>query len=277
MPVRKLRQRLANKARAVREKLAIARASKSVTVNPRPIFILGNQKSGTTAIAALLGALADLPVTLDLRREYPRPHYLRVRAGTMSFMEFIEFNKLSFSRPLVKEPHLSVFYPELVRWFPGSKFVFVVRDPRDNLRSILNRLHLPGDLAQLSRRQARNISPAWKLVLDGRWLGIQKDSYIEMLAARWNFIADVYLRNTNKMTLIRYEEFLADKQGQIGRLARTLGLSPISEIASKVDLQYQPPGDRDIRWLDFFGSANLARIERTCCNRMHRFGYPVSA
>lgn len=276
MPVRKLRQRLVNRARVVREKLAIARATKSATVNPRPIFILGNQKSGTTAIAALLGALTDVPVTLDLRREYPHPHYLRLQTGRMSFAEFVEFNRLSFSRPIVKEPHLSVFYRDLVRHFPESKFIFVVRDPRDNLRSILNRLHLPGHLAGLSRRQERQLSPAWRLVLDGRWLGICKDNYIEMLAARWNYIADVFLRHSSRMTLIRYEDFLADKQGQIQRLARTLGLTPTSDIASKLDIQYQPAGDRAIRWVDFFGPDNLARIERTCCNRMHRLGYPVS-
>ena len=38
-----------------------------------PIFLLGNQKSGTTAIAALLAEATDLSVTLDFTRAINSP------------------------------------------------------------------------------------------------------------------------------------------------------------------------------------------------------------
>ena len=47
------------------EKLEVEYLSIGVNVNPSPIFVLGNQKSGTSAISMLLGELSGLSVTKD--------------------------------------------------------------------------------------------------------------------------------------------------------------------------------------------------------------------
>jgi hypothetical protein len=75
------------------------------------------------------------------------------------------------------------------------------------------------------------------------------------------------------MVLIRYEDFLEDKTGEIARLAERLGLARINDISDKVDTQYQPRGNRGIDWHTFFGEGNLKRIERICSDRMHLLGY----
>lgn len=148
-----------------------------------------------------------------------------------------------------------------------------MREPRDNIRSILNRLKLPGDLPALEKEQWDRMSPAWRMIVDCRWLGFEAGNYIEMLARRWNYMADVYLENASGFVLCRYEDFINDKAGEIKRLANQFGLPPKNDISERVDVQYQLKGDRDVSWLRFFGEKNLAAIESVCESRMQRLEY----
>jgi len=243
-----------------------------VKVNPTPIFVLGNQKSGTTAIAALLAKYTDRSVALDLRGIY-EPMQTAIHAGDITFEDFVRLNKYDFSRDIIKEPCLALLYPELKRVFPRAQFLMIVRDPRHNIRSILNRLGISGNLGNIDPNTIPSISPEWQLVLDGQWLGLQGRTYIEILAARWNRVSDVYLEHTDEIVLVRYEDFVADKVETIEELARRLGLPQVNDIADKVDIQYQLRGNRDVSWEEFFGLENLMRIEQICGSRMEKFGY----
>lgn len=251
-----------------------------VRVHERPIFVLGNQKSGTTAIAALLARLTGLDATLDLRRQNHRPTYPLVVQGEMRFERFVAHHRWDFSRPIVKEPNLTLFYAELVRAFPSARFAYVLRDPRDNIRSILNAVGVPGDLPHLDRdpagpHLAKN-TPGWRLVLDARALGIPGEHYIEHLAERWCRCVDVYLRHPNDMILCRYEAFLADKAGEIAALAGALECTAVQDISGDLDTAFQPRGDQHVAWGEFFGAENLAMIEHVCADRMRALGYPAS-
>lgn len=77
------------------------------------------------------------------------------------------------------------------------------------------------------------------------------------------------------MTLVKYEDFLADKHGFIARLAGQLHIPEKANIRDKLDVQYQPPGDRYISWEVFFGVENLKCIEQICSSRMKEFGYKI--
>jgi len=257
--------------------LSILFISPFLFVNQTPIIVLGNQKSGTTVIAALLAQYGGLSVTLDIRGIY-EPAQTKLHKGDLTFAEFVRRNKHEFSRDIIKEPCLTFLYPSIVDEFPEAKFVMVIRDPRDNIRSILNRLQIPGDLGNLDSHYLDAIRPEWRLTLDGRWLGLTGSNYIEMLAARWNLAADIYRQNSDDgILLIRYEDFVADKIGVIASLAHKLRLSQKNDIAEKVDIQYQPRGNRNISWEDFFGAENLYRIERICANNMRIFNYYLLA
>lgn len=246
------------------------------SIHSAPILILGNQKSGTSAIAALLAEMTGLSLSLDLRKEIDRPTYHLVKKGELPFSEFVKINKLDFSREIVKEPNLTLFYEELADYFPQSKFVFVIRDPRDNIRSILNRLKIPGNLSQLEPQYCREMTPAWDLIVDNSWLGLKGENYIEMLAERWNYTADVFLKNSDQLILTCYEEFQKHKIGEIDRLAKKLELDQVNDISDKVDIQFQPRGNRNVKWHEFFGNDNLARIECICGERMNVFNYPIT-
>jgi len=254
-------------------RIGFAVTSPVCRINKRPIIVLGNQKSGTTAIAALLAELTALSVTLDLTLEVLRPSYEHLRRGDMSFERFVQRNRLSFSRDIVKEPSLTVFHSQLAAYFPEARFVYVLRDPRDNIRSILNRLQLPGNLADLPPRHGSAIPLAWWQVLDGGWLGVSGDNYVGRLAARWNLLTDVYGMNHDGMRLVRYEDFRRHKTPTIAALADDLGLRCRRDITRSVDKPFQPPGDSSVSREDFFGRENLARINDICGMRMTQLGY----
>jgi hypothetical protein len=235
-----------------------------------PIFVLGNQKSGTTAIAALLAELAGLSSTLDIRT-WTVAEQDQLHDGSLKFAGFLRRHRLEFSRELIKEPALTFLYDDLRSHFPSSRVVFTMRDPRDNVRSILNRVQRAGDKDVLEDLAA--LPEAWQRIIDNRWLGLQHEHYVDSLAARWNRATDVYVEHARDMVLIRYEDFVVNKLDTIERLASQLGLAKACDISDKLDIQYQPRGNREITWEEFFGLANLGRIERICGSRMRKFGY----
>jgi hypothetical protein len=241
--------------------------------NPAPIFVLGNQKSGTSAIADLLARACSLSVSLDMLMEVNRPRIQEVPDGTLPFDAYVQLNRWEFSHDVVKEPNLTFVYPELAAAFPLARFVFIVRDPRDNIRSILNAIEVPGDLARLDEKRARRLSRGWGLVLDGSWCGIEADHYIDQLSQRWMRCVERYLESLDAFTLCRYEDFVADKLGELQRVAEALGQPVTVDVSSEVDRQYQSRGDRSVAWDAFFGAEHLARIERICAEGMRALGY----
>ncbi|PAP75958.1 sulfotransferase family protein [Rubrivirga marina] len=243
-------------------------------VPTRPVLVLGNQKAGTTAVAALLAQYAGLSATLDFR--YLTSSWLKgVHDGSIPFQAFLRRHALDFSRGLVKEPNLSLLYPHLVRAFPEAEVVLIVRDPRDNIRSVLNRLGLPGD-APPPEGWADRVNPLWRLVVDGAWLGLEGGTHVEALASRWSAIADVALDHADRVRLIRYEDFMADKEGAVADLAARCGLEQKADIADRLNVAFQPRGDRAVSWTSFFGDDALRRLDTRCGDRLAAFGYPSS-
>lgn len=247
--------------------------NKFVRINKDPIFIFGNQKSGTTAIAALLSIYGELSATLDIRG-FSVLEQDMLHNGEMTLSQFISNHKKDFSKTIIKEPALTFLYEQVSNYFLMSKTIYVIRDPRDNIRSVLNRVKLRGDLSDLE--DLTGIPEIWKRIIFNNWMGLDYSHYIGSLSARWNRAADVYLNNAPKMILVRYEDFLKDKVGIIEHLASELDIYKRSDINDKVDIQFQPRGNREISLKRFFGPENLAMIEKICGERMKEFGYVVS-
>lgn len=264
-----------HKVRGFHDQIEAELKKLTTSVHPHPILVLGNQKSGTSAIAALLAENTGLSVTIDITQEVNHPIYHHVISGKLSFDEYIQRHKLYFSKAIIKEPNLTLFYNQLIDYFPNSQFVFIIRDPRDNIRSILNRLQLPGNLTEIKLEQRQMMSQAWQLIIDNFGFNLPGSNYIEKMAYRWDYMANLYSNNSEKMILIRYEDFLQDKVIQIERLAQKLGLKPINDISDKVNIQFQGRGDRNVKWQDFFGKDNLSRIESICNKNMKKFDYLI--
>ena len=69
------------------------------------------------------------------------------------------------------------------------------------------------------------------------------------------------------------KDFLVDKLGFLRALAVELGLPVRHDVAGRIDVDFQPRGNRGAKWDDFFGARNLARIERICAEGMGSLGY----
>lgn len=246
-----------------------------VKIHPRPVFALGNQKAGTTAIAALLGAATNKSVTHDFLFWKNPASLERLFFGATPIDEFIHSNKLHFSRDIIKDNSLTFFYNDLVPLFPDAKFFLIIRDPRDNIRSILDRLGIPADMEELGQEHKHRLHTnlIWQLLVEGKWPRVDGETYIERMAHRWNLITDIHTKAPSKITLIRYEDFKKNKKDEIASLATKVGFDLVSDISDLVDMQFQPRGQRDKSWLETFGEANLERINSICGNPMMNYGY----
>jgi len=243
--------------------------------NPKPVIVIGNQKSGTSAIAHLLADHAGLAKSIDVPAVWP-PTFTRIARRYETLLDVVRAHPLPFSNDLIKEPYLTFLYSPLRSAFPKARYLFVLRDPRDNIRSILDRLGIPGDRDSLSYDEY-DLPPAWKPTFVPEIWSTDRHQYVEILAERWNSAVDTYLTHKKEMQCIRYEDFLADKAGVISRLARRLELEGVHDISDRVDVAFQPRGsNRDVPWNEFFGEKNLRGIEAICHDRMEHFGYEVS-
>lgn len=251
---------------------------KMARLHPEPIIILGNQKSGTTAIASLLGEATGQSVTIDMfRHSNKKEPFFRESLYNQSLPlnTFIQKNSFYFSTKIIKEPELTFFYKDLREIFPMAKIIFVIRDPRDNIKSILNRLNIPGDLSEIGKDYIYKLNGliGWQSIIQGRCPEIDGKNYIERLSKRWNMASDIYLQNKDNILLIRYEDFVDSKVSSINHLAEEAGLEIISDISEKVDVQYQPRGNHNINIKDFFGKENLEVINTFCSSNMQKLLY----
>ncbi len=243
--------------------------------NATRVVVLGNQKSGTSAIAHLLADHAGLTKTIDIPETWGT-NLKKLLTGEVTLKELSHTYPERFFRQVVKEPNLTFFCSQVKEIYNQSRFVFVLRDPRDNIRSILNFIHVPGNRAHL-KDDLPAMDPLWRPIFDPLPFNLGPMTHpMDILAARWNHVADVYLKNKETFHPIRYETFCANKTRAIDTLAADLGLPKVNDISARVDIPYQPGGDRDISWIDFFGEENLHRIEKRCKGSMERLGYPCS-
>lgn len=236
------------------------------------VIILGNQKSGTTAIAKLLADSINRNVLLDTPLLW-EPSFSNIKRGKLSLEQIIQSNKYFFSKTIVKEPNLTFFLEEILRIYPSTvKYVFIVRDPRDNIRSLLNRVNLPGDLESIDPYYDF-LTKHEKVLFNREVMSYSSHHYVEQLSERWNQALSNYEKYQERILLVKYEDFQKNKILFIENLAKNLGLKPISNISSKIDIQYQPKGNTEISWLEFYGRNNLSKIEKCCRDFMVKMGY----
>lgn len=241
------------------------------TPHPHPLFVFGNQKAGTTAIAGLLSAATGLRATLDFAGT-TAPRFAKLRRGETAIEDFIRRNAWAFSAPIVKDGNLTFVAERLMAHFGVARVIFVLRDPYGNIRSILNRLKLEGDLSTLDARRLR-ANTTWRAILSGEDIGLPPDHYVATLARRWLRAAEICERGGDAFVRVRYEDFLSDKTGTIHALARTFDL-PISHgIAALLDRDFQRRGNPDADPREFFGNENFSRIEDICGEAAARLGY----
>ena len=249
------------------------RLARKVVIHPDPGFILGMQKSGTSAVAGLLALRTGTPVASDLAREWRRCTLVRASKSERAFARYVRRNAVDFSRKIVKEPGLTFVFDRLAARWPEARSLVVVREPVATIRSIVDRLGLPGDADARAADMMEKIPQAWRAVLDNRWLDVESDHYIDQLADRWCIAAEMAVEAREHRMTIRYEDFVVDKVGVLDEIAGHFELPVVADIDAFLEVPFQPPGRRDDPKIVF--GENLDRIERRTARLSQRLGYPA--
>ena len=256
-----------------RELLAERWRARWATPHPAPIFLFGNQKCGGTAVAALLAAATGKCATLDLPGTRA-PHFARLMRGETPLDTFVAQNAFSFSAPIIKDGNLTFVAEELMARSAVARAIFILRNPLDNIRSILDRLKQRGDLPSLDASRIR-ANATWRGILCGADLGFEPDHYVAILAKRWQRATDIYERGTDRYVRTRYEDFRADKMGEIARLAAAFDLETPHDISALLECDFQRRGNPHADLRAFFGPENFQRIVDICGESAKRQGYTL--
>jgi len=238
-----------------------------------PIFVLGLHKSGTSAITGLLAKRVAKKATIDVQNISSSSVLFEDPRREDFLSKYVRANAVDFSRGIIKECALTPFTTELLDLYPKSPCVFIIRDPRSTIRSILSRLDILGTADHV---ETASIEPkAWRYVLDNSWLGIPARNHIESLSKRWLFSFDKYLENKDRFILVRYEDFIASKASFIDKLAKELNLECVADISDSLDFQFQPKARGPEDYLEYFGSRNLETIQDICRAQLIALNYDM--
>lgn len=245
--------------------------ARTATPHDAPLFLFGNQKAGGTAIAGLLSAATGLRASLDLEGT-TAPRFAKLMRGETTLEGFVAKNAWSFSAPIIKDGNLTFVAAPLMAHFGVGRAIFILRNPYDNIRSILNRLRLPGNLVRVDAASVR-ANATWRGILSGEDLGFEPGHYVATLARRWQLAAEICEAGGEAFVRIRYEDFLGHKKAEITRLARAFELQTPNDIAALLEHDFQRRGDPAAAPREFFGAENARRIADICGESAARFGY----
>jgi hypothetical protein len=242
---------------------------------PDKIFIMGNQKSGTSAIASLLAMASEKTYCIDIFVKMAS-YESKILDGDYLFEDFVSEASFYFKKEIVKEPEFIFFYDELNSLFPKSTFINIVRDPFSNIRSILNRLKLTASDAEKITNLTESLlpeNPLWDLLVDTNRMPYRGRNMFEMLVSRWQYAVNIRPNFVEKNFLtVRYEDFLQDKINFINDLCVSLGLEIKKDVSPYLNVNFQPKGI-PVAKENFFSKEQIDFIYENCSEDMKRYDY----
>ena len=222
-------------------------------VNPENmVWILGSPRTGSTWLGRILGepdghALWTEPffgVILGFRNNLANRGYVnsgqfllgephrKVWIGSMRRL-FLDVARAKFPKMspenhlIIKEPNGSLSAPLILEAFPESKLVFLVRDSRDVVASLLDAA-ADGSWYGYDRYEA-SVAEALGNGKTASSGDRPEDDFVERLA--WNYVTNVsavkeaYDRHPEgAKALVRYEDLRADPLGQVVRICGSLSI-----------------------------------------------------
>lgn len=131
-------------------------------------------------------------------------------------------------RMLEKTPKNALRIPFLRKVFPEARFVYLYRDPREVLSSMIEAWS-SGKFRTYPNMPDWD-SPAWSLVLVPGWRELRGKPLHEIVARQWQAATRILLDDladvpADRISRIRYDAFLADPRGEAQRLCAESGLA----------------------------------------------------
>lgn len=267
----------------------------------RPVFIVSPPRSGSSLLFETLsrspdactiggeshGVIEGIP-GLDVRSRGHDSNRLTAADATPDVAEALRarFHAASFDRMrrapkgrfrlLEKTPKNALRIPFLASVFPDAHFVYLFRDPRQSLASMLEAWESGGfrtypDLPGW-------IGPSWSLLLVPGWRGLVGKPLPDVVGAQWETTTRILLDDleavpAERRTVARYDALVADPSKEIGRLCAALGFGwdqPLSAALPLANHTVSEPKADKWRRREAEIAPVLARIDATVA-RAERF------
>jgi hypothetical protein len=248
----------------------------------RPVFIIAPPRSGSTLLFECLARFPELRTFTDREGTYlwrwVIPYALRAQTSDhISPEEFgsvrrAQLKTLLYARSLVKDQRVSPaeqlarFFreprmryldktiantfrqPLIAEMFPEAAFIHLVRNPHDNIASMIegwsfHKFQKPKLQRYLD--EAGSALPAWTYAAPPGWRDVLDRSVPEACAWSWRRHIEAILDWRDQTPapgpIIRYEDLVSDTVGVIRGLASHLGLEVTPEIE---EVLVNPPRSR---------------------------------
>lgn len=230
-----------------------------------PVFIVSAPRSGSTALFDLLGArkgfhtiggeshgvfrafpslcgedasltsgrLGRRHVDADVRRLLPACFLclLRDHRGK-AWASLPPEQRPRTVRLLEKTPRNALNIPFLLELFPEARFVFLHRDPRENIASIIEawRHGLQSGRFVTFRGLPGWDRAAWCFLLPPGWREMRGKSLAEIAAFQWRASNDAIIEDLARVPQVRrcaisYRQLIDDPQGTMEKLCRFAGIA----------------------------------------------------
>jgi hypothetical protein len=267
-------------------------ASGPITARPqRPVFIVSAPRSGSTLLFETLASsrhlytlggeahwlVEDLEalrpgapgvesnrLTAEHATDEHAQHILQTIATRLRDADRASVPFRPELRLLEKTPKNALRIPFFERIFPDALYVFLWRDPRENLSSIM-------EAWRSGRWKTYNgldgFDGPWSLLLPPEWRRLNGRPLAEIAAFQWEAANRIALDDLagvprERWTVLRYADLIADAPAAIGRLCAFIGIEMDTQLRTRVSHPLplsrftQTPPDPD-KW-----RRNAAEIER---------------
>jgi hypothetical protein len=260
----------------------------------RPIFVVGCPRSGNTVLFQLLRTLPEVATigheghilwdtfhpleAVDFRSHALGPD--DIRSFERRYLAWIIPALSRKGRFLDKTPRNVLRLPYLDALFPDARYVFVRRDPRGSVSSLIvgwrrqqvrgSHLHEPFQVQGApERRWFYLLTPGWR-ELNG--MTVEEVCAHQYLACQEAIDAFVPGLPAERHTEVRYEDLLADPVAEVKRIAEAVDtrFDPSSADALRGIVRPDPP--------DKWRSRTPEEIERVMpliAPELERLGYPA--
>lgn len=237
----------------------------------RPVIILAAPRSGSTLLFETLALSPDLwtiggeshGIFERIKRYNPNTEYCdsnalyaedsipevinlirqlffeKLRDAQGRSVQSIQGASLGPLRMLEKTPKNSLRVSLLNRIFPDALFIYLVRNPRDNISSIIDAWD-SGRFITYPNLEGR--SKPWSLLLPTGWQSYHEASVEEIAAFQWRSANEAILQelgklDRNRWTAVSYGQQLNSREDTLMRLCEFCGISADGIIDSMADAQ----------------------------------------
>ena len=237
-----------------------------------PVFILSAPRSGSTLLFSLLGNSPDIWTiggeSHGLYRQFPHlmaadalftsgvldarhadPETIaQLRLLYLASLHNVRgeplYDLVAHGKPwsgvfLEKTPRNALNIPFLLKVFPTARFIFLHRDPRANIASILEGWQRGAETGQfVTYRDLPGRPGPWCFLLPPGWQALNGASLAEIAAFQWRETNEAILRDmpATRSIALDYDDLIANPHAALRRLCDFCGVNMGAALENLTDL-----------------------------------------